>query len=90
MAYPPQLASSPRPPSRAFRFWAHTLAWAPIVVVVLGVVASVVLLVVADSSVDNAAYGYLALMIWGLLLLGSPLLIGAFIVGVVMLVQSRR
>lgn len=90
MAYPSQLSSSPRTRSRAFRGWAHALTWTPVVVVVLGVAASVVLLVVADSSVDNAGYGYLALMIWGLLLLGAPLLLAAFVAGIVMLVQSRR
>ncbi len=89
MTYPPP-APAPRAPSGAYRFWAHALTWVPVAFVVVGFVVSIVLLVVADSSVDDAAYGYLAIVIWGLLLVGSPVLLAAFVAGVVMLVRGGR
>lgn len=90
MTYPPPPPTAPPAPSRSYRFWAHALTWVPVAVVLVGVVASIVLLVVADSSVDNAAYGYLAIVIWVLLIFGSPVLLVPFVAGIVMLVRARR
>jgi hypothetical protein len=90
MTYPPPPPAAPPAPSRAYRFWAHALTWVPVAFVVVGVVASIVLFVIADSSVDNAAAGYLAIVILVLLLFGSPALLVPFVAGIVMLVRARR
>ncbi|MFI1226936.1 MULTISPECIES: hypothetical protein [unclassified Streptomyces] len=52
--------------------------------------ASVVLLVQADKSVDNAAYGYLALFLWGGIFLAIPLLLAFAIPAVVMNRRVRQ
>ncbi|MGN6238274.1 MAG: hypothetical protein ACTHNI_00900 [Cellulosimicrobium cellulans] len=51
-------------------------------------VLSIVLLAYADMDPRNSGAGYLALLLWGVMLVGGPLLLGAFIPGCVMLSRS--
>ncbi|RDD85255.1 hypothetical protein DVZ84_30510 [Streptomyces parvulus] len=53
--------------SSSYRRWAGVLLWLAIAVASLmavAFVASIVLLAKADADVDNAAYGYLAIVLW--------------------------
>ncbi|MGW6227688.1 hypothetical protein ACWFQT_11270 [Cellulosimicrobium cellulans] len=58
---------------------------------VAAAVLSIVLLAYADSDPSrNSAAGYLAIVVWGVMLVGGPVLLGAFIPGCVMLSRSNR
>jgi hypothetical protein len=74
----------------SYRRWAHVLLWVPVGLAVGGMGLSFIMLAIADSSVDNAALGYLALVLWGVLLVASPLLIASFVFGIVMLSKSSN
>jgi hypothetical protein len=97
VAYPPQpgtpsVALAPATRSRAYRVWAHVLIWAPAALTVIGVALGVGLIAAADAdpTYGSAAYGYLGLAAWGILLVLSPVLLGSFIAGLVMLSRARR
>lgn len=97
VAYPPRpgtppVPSSPTTRSRAYRVWAQVLLWAPVAFTVIGVALGVGLIAVADADPTNgsAAYGYLGLVAWGVLLVLSPVLLGSFIAGLVMVTRARR
>jgi hypothetical protein len=99
--YPPQMPGGPAayaPPqvpliSAGYRRWAKILlglAIAIAVLMVVALVASFVLLAVADADVDNAAYGYLAIFVWFGLFGALPFLLGFGIPGVVMTRRVRQ
>ena len=93
--YPPPGGAAPAPlPPAAFtsryRRTAWWLIWVPVGLMVGAALLSVALLAYADSDTDNAAAGYLALVVWAGMLFGGPLLLGAFIPGCVMLSRSNR
>jgi len=99
--HPPQMPGGPAayaPPqvqvlSDGYRRWARILiglAIAIAVLMVVALVASFVLLAVADANVDNAAYGYFAIFIWFALFAAFPLLLALGIPGVVMTRRVRQ
>ncbi|MEH1127452.1 hypothetical protein [Micromonospora sp. CPCC 206061] len=97
VAYPPQpgtpwMPPSPATRSRAYRVWAQVLLWAPVALTMIGVALGAGLLAVADAdpTYGSAAYGYLGLMAWGILFVLSPVLLGSFIAGLVMVNRARR
>ncbi|MFF2269258.1 hypothetical protein ACFVTZ_13370 [Cellulosimicrobium cellulans] len=84
----------PLPPAaftRRYRTTAWALIWVPVALMVAAAVLSLVLLAYADSDPSrNSAAGYLAIVVWGVMLVGGPVLLGAFIPGCVMLSRSNR
>jgi hypothetical protein len=86
---PPRLA--PAAFTRRYRSTAIALIVVPVALMAVAGVLSVVLLAYADSDPSrNSAAGYLALFLWGLMIVGGPLLLGAFIPGCVMLGRSNQ
>ncbi len=71
--------------------WAHMLLWTPIALTVIGVVLGLGLFAAADadSTSSSSALGYLGLVVWGGLAVLSPVLLGSFIAGLVMLLRTR-
>ncbi|SDM37182.1 hypothetical protein SAMN05421874_1632 [Nonomuraea maritima] len=71
--------------------WAHVLLWTPIALTVAGVVLGLGLFAVADAdpTYSSSALGYLGLVVWGGLMVLSPVLLGSFIAGLVMLIRTR-
>ncbi|MFC9944991.1 hypothetical protein [Streptomyces pratensis] len=99
--YAPQMPGAHHPYARpqapgvsdGYRRWARILIWLAIVIAALMVVAfvvSVVLLVQADKEVSNAAYGYLALVLWFGIAAAIPVLLAVGIPGVVMRRRVRQ
>ncbi|MFI7454695.1 hypothetical protein ACIBQX_44985 [Nonomuraea sp. NPDC049714] len=93
VGHPPQpnVPSTRRVYSRRYRVWAHVLLWTPIALTVVGVVLGLGLLAAADadSTYSSSALGYLGLVVWGGLAILSPVLLGSFITGLVMLIRAR-
>ncbi|MFH8402147.1 hypothetical protein ACH4E9_32565 [Streptomyces anulatus] len=61
----------------SYRRWTVVITWAAVVVAVLmafALVMSIVFLVWADQDTRNAAYGYLALVLWVGIAAGVPVL----------------
>ncbi|MGW3292515.1 hypothetical protein ACWC9S_00975 [Streptomyces xiamenensis] len=90
MAY---VAPQDRGVSDAYRRWAGILLGLAVVLgalMMVAFVASVVLLVVADRDTGNAAYGYLALILWAAIAAAMPLLIALAVPGAVMTQRVRR
>jgi hypothetical protein len=77
--------------SRKYRVWAHVLLWTPIGLTVAGVVLGLGLFVAADAdpTSSSSGLGYLGLVVWGGLAVLSPVLLGSFIAGLVMLIRTR-
>ncbi|MEV0391023.1 hypothetical protein [Nonomuraea sp. NPDC050643] len=94
VGYPPQPNVPParRVHSRTYRTWAHVLLWTPVALTVAGVVLGLGLFAAADAdpTSGSSALGYLGLFAWGALAILSPLLLGSFIAGLVMLNRTRR
>ncbi|MFB4275142.1 hypothetical protein ACBJ59_07565 [Nonomuraea sp. MTCD27] len=92
--YPPQpnVPSARRVHSRRYRVWAHVLLWTPIALTVVGVVLGLGLFAAADAdpTYSSSALGYLGLVVWGGLAVMSPVLLGSFIAGLVMLIRTRN
>ncbi|MGQ4716209.1 hypothetical protein ACUN22_21260 [Streptomyces anulatus] len=66
----------------SYRRWAVAVTWAAVVVAALmafALVMSIVFLVWADQDTRNAAYGYLALVLWVGIAAGVPVLIAVTI-----------
>ncbi|MCX4508420.1 hypothetical protein [Streptomyces anulatus] len=66
----------------SYRRWTVVITWAAVVVAVLmafALVMSIVFLVWADQDTRNAAYGYLALVLWVGIAAGVPVLIAVTI-----------
>ncbi|MGP3929462.1 hypothetical protein [Nonomuraea sp. KM88] len=82
VGYPPQPNVPPvrRIYSRTYRVWAHVLLWTPIAITVTGVVGGLGLFAVADAdpTYGSSGLGYLGLVVWGALTVGSPVLLGSF------------
>ncbi len=77
---PPGVYAPPqaREVTASYRRWAGVLTWTAVVVAALMAVAlvvSIVFLVWADQDTRNAAYGYLALVLWVGIAAGVPVLI---------------
>ncbi|MGW5928641.1 hypothetical protein ACWF2L_20685 [Streptomyces anulatus] len=75
---PPQA----REVTASYRRWTVVVTWAAVVVAVLmafALVMSIVFLVWADQDTRNAAYGYLALVLWVGIAAGVPVLIAVTI-----------
>ncbi|MFD7023650.1 hypothetical protein [Promicromonospora sukumoe] len=93
--YPAQHPPVPRPISPAYRRWATAFVWIAVILLafeVVALVASFVLLALADTSPSGgaAAYGYLAIFLWFAVAALFPLLLGAAIPGIVMTRRVRR
>ncbi|GEM_PF-2184502 len=87
--YPPVPRLPPAAFTAGYRRTAWALIWVPVALMVTAGVLSVVLLAYADADpANNSGAGYLALLLWGVMLVGGPLLLGAFIPGCVMLSRS--
>jgi hypothetical protein len=91
----PSAYTPPRPQevSVSYRRWATILVWAAVVIAVLVVAAlvvSFVLLALADADTSNAAYGYLAVVLWAGVLAAFPVLLAVGIPGLVMKLRVRR
>ncbi|MFG2588154.1 hypothetical protein [Streptomyces sp. NPDC048438] len=90
MAYvPPQAPAA----SDAYRRWADVLVRIAALIAFLmaaAFVASLVLLVRADADTQNAAYGYLAVVLWAGIALAIPALLAVGIPGVVMRRRVRQ
>jgi hypothetical protein len=67
------------------------LLWTPIALTVVGVVLGLGLFAAADadSTHSSSALGYIGLFVWGGLAVLSPVLLGSFIAGLVMLIRAR-
>ncbi|TMR02680.1 hypothetical protein ETD86_54150 [Nonomuraea turkmeniaca] len=93
VGYPrqPHVPSARRVYSRTYRVWAHVLLWTPIALTVAGVVLGLGLFAAADAdpTYSSSALGYLGLVVWGGLAVLSPVLLGSFIAGLVMLIRTR-
>ncbi|MFF3438284.1 hypothetical protein [Streptosporangium sp. NPDC002721] len=91
--HPPQPNVPParRARSRTYRVWAHVLLWTPIALTVTGVVLGLGMFAAADADPahTSSALGYLGLVVWGGLAILSPVLLGAFVAGLVMLIRAR-
>lgn len=92
----PPVAYAP-PPARevtaSYRLWTGILTWTAVVVATLMAVAlvvSVVLLVRADQDTRNAAYGYLALVLWAAIAAAIPVLIAIAVPAGVMRRRVRQ
>lgn len=89
--YPPLPPIPPAAFTRRYRTTAWALIWVPVALMAAAAVLSIVLLAYADSDPSrNSAAGYLAIVVWGVMLVGGPVLLGAFIPGCVMLSRSNR
>jgi heme/copper-type cytochrome/quinol oxidase subunit 2 len=89
-AYAPPQA---RGVSAGYRRWATILIWLAIIIAVLMVVAfvaSLVLLAQADADERNAAYGYLAIILWVGIAAAIPVLLAVAIPGAVMTQRVRQ
>ncbi|MFI6085722.1 hypothetical protein ACIBBB_33080 [Streptomyces sp. NPDC051217] len=76
--------------SAGYRRWAGVLLRLAIAVaglMVVAFVAGVVFLVKADADVDDAAYGYLALILWFAIAAAIPVLLA---LGIPAIVMTRR
>ncbi|MEU9061103.1 hypothetical protein AB0D13_20185 [Streptomyces sp. NPDC048430] len=90
MAYAPPQAPAV---SDTYRRWAGILVRIAAVIAFLmaaAFVASLVLLVRADADTRNAAYGYLAVVLWAGIALAIPVLLAVGIPGVVMRRRVRQ
>ncbi|GAA3417357.1 hypothetical protein [Streptosporangium vulgare] len=91
--YPPQpnVPSARRARSRTYRVWARALLWTPIALTVAGVVLGLGLFAAADAdpAYGSSALGYLGVVVWGGLAVLSPVLLGSFVAGLVMLIRAR-
>ena len=82
--------------SVTYRRWANVLVWVAAVIaalVVVGFVASLVLLAQADAgggSGGSGALGYLAIFIWFGIIVAIPVVLAAGIPGLVMKARVRR
>ncbi|MFH8692106.1 hypothetical protein [Streptomyces sp. CB02115] len=81
---PPRVYAQPRARevTASYRRWAVILTWAVAVAAVLmafALVMSIVFLVWADQDTRDAAYGYLALVLWIGIAAGTPVLIAVAI-----------
>ncbi|QFG27051.1 hypothetical protein F7P10_14945 [Actinomadura sp. WMMB 499] len=79
--------------SVGYRRWARILICLAIIIaifVVVAFVASVVLLAKADADVENAAYGYLAIVLWVGIAAAIPVLLAVAVPGAVMTRRVRR
>ncbi|MFJ6848967.1 hypothetical protein ACIQM3_00295 [Streptomyces sp. NPDC091271] len=79
--------------SDAYRRWAGILVRLAAVIAFLmaaAFVASIVLLVRADEDTRNAAYGYLAIVLWAGIALAIPVLLAVGIPGMVMRRRVRQ
>ncbi|MBA8810512.1 hypothetical protein [Promicromonospora sukumoe] len=84
---------APRPVSIGYRRWAAVLLWIALILLafeVVALVASFVLLGLANASSDAAAYGYLAIFLWVAVAVLLPVLLGTGIPGLVMTRRVRR
>jgi hypothetical protein len=91
--YPAQYSPAPRPISVAYRRWATALVWIAVVVlafVVVASVASIIMLNIANADTTASAYGYLAIVLWVLIMAAVPVLLGTGITGLVMRARVRR
>jgi hypothetical protein len=89
----PEHPAPPRPISAGYQRWATILVWIAVIMlafVVVALVASFVLLGLANASSDAAAYGYLAIFLWLAVAAVFPVLLGAGIPGLVMTRRVRR
>ncbi|WP_327104413.1 hypothetical protein [Nonomuraea glycinis] len=77
--------------SRRYRVWAQVLLWTPIALTVAAVVLGLGLFAAADADAthSSSALGYLGLVVWGGLAVLSPVLLGSFIAGLIMVIRSR-
>lgn len=90
-SYPPRPAIPPAAFTRGYRRTALALVWIPVALMVTAGVLSVALLAYADSDpTSNSGAGYLALFVWGVMLVGGPVLLGAFVPGCIMLSRSGQ
>ncbi|MBE1586693.1 hypothetical protein ACFPOI_51025 [Nonomuraea angiospora] len=93
VGYPPRpnVPAARRVYSRTYRVWARVLLWTPIALTVAGVVLGLGLFAAADADPthNSSALGYLGLVVWGALAVLSPVLLGSFIAGLVMLNRTR-
>ncbi|GAA3608736.1 hypothetical protein GCM10022419_112100 [Nonomuraea rosea] len=89
---PPNMPPTRRVYSRTYRVWAHVLLWTPIALAVGGVALGLGLFAAADAdpTYGSSALGYIGLFVWGALAVLSPVLLGSFIAGLVMLIRTRR
>ncbi|UUU36825.1 hypothetical protein JIX56_47485 [Streptomyces sp. CA-210063] len=81
------------PVSAGYRRWAGILIWLAVIIAVLMVVAfavSVVLLVKANADTRNAAYGYLAIVLWVGIAAAIPVLLAVAIPGAAMTRRVRQ
>jgi hypothetical protein len=87
----PNVPPARRVHSRTYRVWAHALLWTPIALTVAGVVLGLGLFAAADAdpTYGSSALGYLGVVVWGGLAVLSPVLLGSFITGLVMLIRAR-
>jgi len=79
--------------SAGYRRWASILIWLAVVIAALMVAAfvvSLVLLAKADEDTRYAAYGYLALFLWGGIVAAIPVLLAVAIPGAVMTSRVRQ
>ncbi|GGK30020.1 hypothetical protein GCM10011583_72390 [Streptomyces camponoticapitis] len=77
--------------SAGYRHWARVLLWLAIAVaslMVVAFVASVLFLVKADG--DDAAYGYLAIILWFAIAAAIPVLLALGIPGIIMTRRVRQ
>ncbi|PUB27958.1 hypothetical protein C8K30_104411 [Promicromonospora sp. AC04] len=91
----PQAYVAPQAPavSAGYRRWANILVWVAAVIaalVVVGFVASFVLLAQADAGGGSGALGYLAIFIWFGIVAAIPVLLAVGIPGLVMKLRVRR
>ncbi|WP_062431297.1 hypothetical protein [Herbidospora daliensis] len=91
--YPPRPNVRParRVYSRTYRVWAYVLLWTPIAITVVGIILGLGLFAAADADPTHgsSALGYIGLFVWGGLAVLSPVLLGSFIAGLVMLIRAR-
>ncbi|MEU5877863.1 hypothetical protein [Spirillospora sp. NPDC047279] len=95
MPVPPNVYAPPqaRPVSAAYRRWASVLVGLAIVIAVFLVVAfvtSIVFLVLADADTNNAALGYLAIVLWVGIVAAIPLLLAVAIPAAAMKRRVRQ
>nr|WP_157554275.1 hypothetical protein [Herbidospora sakaeratensis] len=78
--------------SRRYRVWARVLLWTPIAITVAGVILGLGLFAAADADPTHgsSALGYLGIVVWGGLVVLSPVLLGSFVAGLVMLIRARH
>ena len=79
--------------SAGYRRWAGVLLWLAIAlagVMVVAALASIAFLVKADTDVDAAAYGYLALFLWFGIAAATPVLLALGIPAIIMRRRVRQ